>query len=361
MSGPPVYMPVWNYGLQRLPMLGKFLEQPVRTALLPARCNLNTGWVGWGEKASAKCAAWYAKRTGGRLIRLEDGFLRSFGTGDRFPALSLVVDDEGIYFNSTRPSALENLLNSSEDLLAGVGAEATLARSLMLTHRLSKYNHAPLLDTDALRPGDVQRVLVIDQTDGDLSVRLGGSGKDTFAVMFAAARRENPQATIYIKTHPEVSSGRKRGYLTHIRDGQRIKVLRMDVNPLSLIEQMDKVYVVTSLMGFEALLAGKPVTVFGMPWYAGWGVTDDRRVCPRRVRQHSVDVLFAAAYLRYARYLNPVTYQRGTIFDVIDWLVRQRRMAFPELDLENCTLRPPVFMHGNVAKRMGGLEEHANG
>lgn len=345
VTGSPVYIPVWNYGLQRLPMLGKFLGQPVKTALVPGRRNLNNDWVGWGEKASAKCADWYAKRTGGRVIRLEDGFLRSFGTGDRFPALSLVVDDEGIYFNSTRPSALESMLNSSDDLLAGIGAEATLARSLMLIHRLSKYNHAPLLNTHVLRSGDVQRVLVIDQTDGDLSVRLGGGSKDTFAAMLAAARSENPQATIYVKTHPEVSCGRKRGYLTHIRDDQHIKVLRMDVNPFSLIEQMDKIYVVTSLMGFEALLAGKPVTVFGMPWYAGWGVTDDRVVCSRRTRQHSVDVLFATAYLRYARYLNPVTYQRGTIFDVIDWLVRQRCMAFPGFTRENCTLRPSVPMN----------------
>jgi capsular polysaccharide export protein len=31
--------------------------------------------------------------------------------------------------------------------------------------------------------------------------------------------------------------------------------------------------------------------------------------------------------MRYTRYLNPTTRQRGSIFDVMDWLVRQRRMA----------------------------------
>jgi capsular polysaccharide export protein len=104
-------------------------------------------------------------------------------------------------------------------------------------------------------------------------------------------------------------------------------VLRQAINPLSLIEQMDRVYVVTSTMGFEALLAGKPVKVFGMPWYAGWGVTDDRQTCARRTRTRSVDELFAAAYFHYTRYLNPVTHQRGTIFDVIDCLVLQRDTA----------------------------------
>jgi len=81
---------------------------------------------------------------------------------------------------------------------------------------------------------------------------------------------------------------------------------------------------VTSTMGFEALLAGKPVSVFGLPWYAGWGATDDRQVCARRTRKRTVDELFAAAYFHYTRYLDPVTHQRGTIFDVIEWLVRQR-------------------------------------
>jgi len=90
---------------------------------------------------------------------------------------------------------------------------------------------------------------------------------------------------------------------------------------------MDRVYVVTSQMGFEALLAGVPVTCFGMPWYAGWGVTDDRVSCPRRTQKRSVAELFAAAYLHYTRYLNPQTHAVGTIFDVIDWLVRQRKMA----------------------------------
>jgi len=104
-------------------------------------------------------------------------------------------------------------------------------------------------------------------------------------------------------------------------------VLRQAINPLRLIEQMDKVYVVTSTMGFEALLAGKPVTVFGLPWYAGWGATDDRQSCARRTRTRSVDELFAAAYFHYTRYLNPVTHQRGTIFDVIEWLVLQRNKA----------------------------------
>lgn len=336
IAGALVRVPLWSYGLWRQPHLCQFLGRSVRVGVMPFCVDAAVYWVGWGAKPSATRAIWYAAWSGGISLQLEDGFLRSFGTGDNFPALSIVVDDLGIYYDSTCASALEVLLASDVDLMQGIATNVARARTLVLAHRLSKYNHAPLLESSALGTSDVQRVLVIDQTAGDMSVVLGRASADTFVQMLTAARAENPRATIYVKTHPEVTSGRKGGYLTQVQDGltdgQRTVVLRQAINPLSLIEQMDRVYVVTSTMGFEALLAGKPVTVFGMPWYAGWGATDDRQTCERRLpqagRPRSVDELFAAAYFHYSRYLNPVTHQRGTIFDVIEWLVRQRLATF---------------------------------
>lgn len=324
-----IRVPFWSVGLWRqLPFLSRVLERPVRLALLPSG---PAAWAGWGAKPSGRRAERHAARAGTPCLRLEDGFLRSWGTGEASPRLSVVVDEQGIYYDSTRPSALESLLASDADVLAGIAGDVARAKALVLEHRLSKYNHAPLLDQSMLREGDRQRVLVIDQTAGDLSVRLGGASAATFATMLEAARTENPHATVYVKTHPETSAGKKGGYLTHVQDDERTVVLRQAVNPLSLVEHMDRIYVVTSTMGFEALLAGKQVTVFGMPWYAGWGATDDRQACARRLpaagRRRSVDELFAAAYFHYARYLDPVTHRRGTIFDVIDWLARQRAAA----------------------------------
>lgn len=335
---------VFSCGILRLPFLSRFLDADVLKLGISSFGEVSAV-VGWGRRFTTRKAVVHAARLGLPYLALEDGFLRSFGTGQHFPPLSLVMDDKGIYYDSTCPSALEGLLASPVDLLNGIAADVARARVLVLDHRLSKYNHAPDLEGEqgrtrrsphpCLHPGGkgvnagagVTAVLVIDQTVGDMSVSLGGANSDTFAVMLAAARAENPHATIYVKTHPEVTSGRKGGYLTQVQDDERTVVLRQPINPLSLIEQMDRVYVVTSTMGFEALLAGKPVSVFGMPWYAGWGATDDRQSCTRRTRTRSVDELFAGAYFHYTRYLNPVTHQRGTIFDVIDWLVRQRAMT----------------------------------
>jgi capsular polysaccharide export protein len=317
---------ITSAGMQRIPFLEVFLRAPVRRVRHAAGTGLQAV-AGWGRKRSGRQAAALAASAGLPCMLLEDGFLRSWGTGDRFPPLAIVADDTGIYYDSTAPSALERLLASDADVLGPIRDQVLRARSLLLRHGLSKYNHAPELDPQVLRAGDTQRVLVVDQTFGDLSVGLGGANADTFLAMLAAARAENPQATIYVKTHPEVSAGRKSGYLATQQDDERTVVVRHPVQPHSLLRHMDRVYVVSSIMGFEALLAGKAVSCFGLPWYAGWGATDDRQSVERRGRRRSVDELFAAAYFHYTRYLDPVTRGPGTIFDAIGWLFRQQAMG----------------------------------
>ncbi len=330
----------------------------------------------WGRKPSATLAHVRARLLGKKVVHLEDGFLRSYRPGAAYPALSLVMDEEGVHYDCTRPSQLETLLNSSHDLSVPQQEEVL---QFLLQHRLSKYNHAPPLDTRLLRrfaprndgggllrgyaprndgggllrgyaprndyggllrrfaprnDGHCERseaILVIDQTFGDLSVTCGAASPHTFQAMLQAALDDNPDATIYVNTHPETTAGTKRGYLTHTPSHPRVVKLTQAVNPMQLLQQMDKVYVVSSTMGFEALLMGKPVVCFGVPWYAGWGATVDRcthsPAAPRRTRKRSVAELFAAAYLQYAHYLNPLTHQRGTAMDLMPWLVLQQRTA----------------------------------
>jgi capsular polysaccharide export protein len=50
------------------------------------------------------------------------------------------------------------------------------------------------------------------------------------------------------------------------------------------------------------------VTVHGVPFYAGWGLTIDRGPVPaRRTARRTLDELVAAALLLYPRYLDPLT------------------------------------------------------
>ncbi|QEY25642.1 capsular polysaccharide biosynthesis protein [Neisseria zalophi] len=291
---------------------------------------------GWGLRPSTRKARAYAKQYSLPYIALEDGFIRSLGLGAKgHPPLSLVVDDVGIYYDTNRPSHLEHLILSADSIAPEMLADAEKAISLIIQNKLSKYNHAPEFSDGLKRGSPSERpiVLVVDQTFGDMAVKHGGADEHTFYEMFQTALSENPDAEIWVKTHPDVLSGKKRGYLTDISlSDNRIRLLAQDINPISLLEKADKVYCVTSQMGFEALLLDKHVVTFGLPWYAGWGVSDDRHeALPDLIRENrrsprSVVQLFAAAYLQYSRYINPNTGEPGTIFDVIDYLTTARRL-----------------------------------
>jgi capsular polysaccharide export protein len=81
-----------------------------------------------------------------------------------------------------------------------------------------------------------------------------------------------------------------------------------EVSIASLIAMVDEVHVNTSLAGFEALLRQKSVTTYGVPFYAGWGLTTDRGPVPaRRSTRRTIDELVAASLLLYPRYLDPDT------------------------------------------------------
>ncbi|HDL1260506.1 Capsule polysaccharide biosynthesis protein [Mannheimia haemolytica] len=288
--------------------------------------------IGWGLRPSAVGARAYAQKHQLPYIALEDGFLRSLGLGVKgYPPFSLVYDDIGIYYDTTCPSRLEKLLLEKPLQDQEQIKLAERALSQILTYGLSKYNHA--LDFSEIPSAKEKIVLVIDQTFGDMAVKYGQASEVDFNKMLETAISENPEAQIWVKTHPDVLSGKKKGYLTDLPQyTDRVRIITEDVNPASLIKLCEKVYCVTSQMGFEALLLGKKVVTFGVPWFAGWGVTDDRNeavqllVQQNRRKDRSLLQLFYAAYFDYSRYINPNTGEKGSIFDVIDYLYKAKRL-----------------------------------
>ncbi|MDO5055540.1 MAG: capsular polysaccharide biosynthesis protein [Pasteurella oralis] len=315
---------IFSRGIKKIPNLAQFLaEFELSNSARNVDCVM-----GWGLRPSTKKARAYAEANNLPYIALEDGFLRSVGLGVAgYPPFSLVYDDVGIYYDTSRPSRLERLILApqSEALLA----EAERAMALICEYQLSKYNQAPDFSESVSAGKEI--VLVVDQTFGDMAVKYGQADESHFAQMLQAAMAENPAAEIWVKTHPDVLSGKKQGYLTNLSEyGDQIRLFTQDVSPLSLLNVVSKVYCVTSQMGFEALLLGKSVVTFGVPWFAAWGVTDDRHPNARALAQterrtpRSLLNLFCAAYLQYSRYIHPVAGKAGTIFDVIDYLHKMK-------------------------------------
>ncbi len=306
----------------RLPGFAELLGAPVVHRWAACDPAQSLGVIAWGRKPSAQRAERFAARHGLPLLRVEDGFLRSVGLGDADPPLSVVVDDVGIYYDAATPSRLESLVvaaHSADEL----GRAASLAAAWRRA-RVSKYNLAR--EYNGTLPE--RFVLVVDQTVGDASIRFGLADASSFARMLEAALDENPGAEVLLKVHPDVFAGRKRGHFDALTAGaaSRVRVLGEDVHPVGLLERAEAVYVVSSQMGFEGLLWGKPVRTFGMPFYAGWGLTRDELPAPARRRPATMENLVHAALIDYPRYIDPETGQRCEPERVIEWLGLQRRM-----------------------------------
>ena len=151
-------------------------------------------------------------------------------------------------------------------------------------------------------------MLVADQCFGDLSVSRGMAGAVSFIAMVAAARNENPDCAVLVKVHPDVASGRRTGFIPPAAlTDPRLRVIAADCHPLRLIAGAEAVYAVTSLLGFEALLHGKRVRCFGMPFYAGWGLTGDALAPPPRRGAARLEALVHAAFVTVPRYVDPAS------------------------------------------------------
>lgn len=240
------------------------------------------------------------------LIEVEDGFLRSQGLGaDCVPPLSITVDRLGAYFDPSRPSELEGLLQDGafdEDLLA----RARILRSVIVAAGLGKYEAG--LEGLGRPAGSRRHILVPGQVEDDRSVLTGGCGLVSNLDLLKRVREVAPEAYVLFKPHPDVLAGHRKGSISERACLELADEVVSDFPISSLIEMVDEVHVNTSLAGFEALMRDKPVTTHGVPFYAGWGLTRDLGPVPsRRTAKRTLDELVAATLLLYPRYLDPVT------------------------------------------------------
>ncbi len=316
--------------LLRFPLIGAALDTS-RMGSAELLTRPADGVIGWGQKPLARAAKQLAQMRGLPFWSLEDGFLRSVGLGKAGAhAVSIVADDVGIYFNAAKPSRLELLIG------AGIG-DHDLCRSRaiqkqIIEHRLTKYNHLPDYPF-SLAPTTGRRILLIDQVTADYSVSGAGADEQTFRRMLQEALTV-PGATVLVKSHPDIVAGFARGYLTQLAAEANVHIVTENISPHALLDVVDEVWTVSSQFGFDALIRSVPVKTFGVPFYAGWGLTTDwadspvaRAAFARRTRRPDLDSFVAAALLHYSRYVDPVTRKATTAEKAIERLIAWRHHA----------------------------------
>lgn len=279
----------------------------------------------------AECAAYKIE-----LLRIEDGFLRSVGLGAGFAkASSLAVDTCGMYYDPSRPSGIEDLLQNSV-LTDAQRDEGEQIRRRIVDLHLSKYNLKGT-ETFHVNAGARAIILVPGQVADDASVLNSmsatidvRSGESINLQLLRLARARNPHAYIIYKPHPDVLSGLRKGQLSEDAARKYANLVVCNVDITDVIETCHGIETISSLAGFEGLLRGKHVVTHGVPFYSGWGMTTDLASAPRRATRRCIDELTYIAFVIYTRHVHPVTGKACSIHALLDALHRQRASRFHE-------------------------------
>lgn len=283
----------------------------------------NSTVVVWGSKHLREYPGGDSLSDGDhKVVRLEDAFIRSVGLGAKLVRpLSWVIDDRGIYYDPRTPSSLENFLNSASFSTSDEERAAVLIRRL-IEDNVTKYN----VGASVWRRHEVKRlvILVPGQVESDASIRFGAGSIRTNLELLKAVRYENPEAYIIYKPHPDVLANLREVGKDEDSAREYCDEIVSDAVMAQLLDDVDEVHVMTSLAGFEALIRRKHVVVYGSPFYAGWGLTQDKQSHPRRGRSLSLEQLVAGTLIHYPTYVSLKTGYYMTPEEALDQLVDWR-------------------------------------
>jgi len=329
----PIYS--WNINIWKHQYISNLLEEK-KVYFVPSTLTSKKFNKRWKQKillnSKSEILIWgrdyptylddFIKKYQIKVTFVEDGFIRSIGLGSNYELpLSLNFDSKTLYFDATKESDLEVILQTYDFKNdKSLMTRAMTIKSKLLRYGISKYNHASQVNLyNIYGKKTKKRILVVGQVEDDASIKYGCNQKINNNDLVRIAYHENPDAQIIYKPHPDVLFKRRKA-LSNPKDVENISLVIKDSIPISqALETIDHVYTITSQVGFEALLRDIKVTTIGLPFYAGWGLTDEKQKCLRRTRKLTIDELFAGAYILYPIYFD--SKKRINIEDVLDKLV----------------------------------------
>jgi capsular polysaccharide export protein len=235
-------------------------------------------------------------------------------------AFGFILDDMGYYYDARQPSRLERTLNDPSFQLTD--EQRRRARALIdrvVAENITKYNKY----AGAAAKFEVENdaILVVGQKGGDASIHFAGANNRSFDDMLDAAVAGSDGRTVYFKKHPDTILG---ALNIDSKFGSGVVVLPDEVNIDSIIDRCSIIHTVSSQVGFEGLLRGKKVITHGMPFYAGWGLTEDRLPPQRRSQKRTIEDLFHVACLDLSVYVDAGTGKHIEMEEAIDMVLKMR-------------------------------------
>jgi capsular polysaccharide export protein len=228
---------------------------------------------------------------------------------------SLLIYTSSIHFDRERNSDLEQMIHSyipskSDDM------RVKRCVDFIKKYGVDKYNLTQN-KADLILDHSKENILVIGQVDSDDSIKYACRNAITSNQLVYFVKKRHPEANIIYRPHPEVLrnlQSDQENYLTL----KGICVLDESLSSLSSLlscKALQTVYTISSLSGFESLLYQKNVFVYGSPFYAGWGLTNDIETNDRGIA--SLNHLFYCTYIKYPTYICPLYGEKITIEEAL--------------------------------------------
>ena len=236
--------------------------------------------------------------------------IRSVGLGgDLYPPLSLLFDKKGIHYDASRVSDLEDQLqninvNYNEQM------RARKIIDLIIKLKISKYNLRLTKKINLPRTTLNKEVIgILGQVESDNSIIYGVPdntiAKSNYALV-EQVRKDYPESFIIYKPHPDTESGLRAKGTQDDSININADLIANKTSLEDLFNKVDRIAVFTSLGGFEALIRGISVITYGLPFYAGWGLTEDKLNnhiwAKRRTRRLTIEELTFITLIKYPFY-----------------------------------------------------------
>ena len=202
--------------------------------------------------------------------------------------------------------------------------------NLIIKLNINKYNLR--LNKEINLPNNIlnrQIIGVLGQVENDNSI-IYGVPEDTISktnfALVEQVRNDYPDAYIIYKPHPDTESGLRIKGTKDALINENADFIANKTSVENLFKKVDRIAVFTSLGGFEALLRGISVSTYGLPFYAGWGLTDDKLHnhiwAKRRTRKLTIEELTFIALIKYPFYSsfrhNSLTEVENIIEEIIE-------------------------------------------
>lgn len=235
-----------------------------------------------------------------KIIRVEDGFIRSAGLGVEFyKPYSLIFDDIGIYFDTGAGSRFSSLLTNSDFSDGLISRSKSLIKSIC-NHSISKYN----LSEKKLDIGNINMPirLVVGQVELDQSFINSASRFKSNLELLVHVREQFPESFIIYKEHPDISSGLRENHKGSSNFNGFCDLVVNKGDAVYILNKVDSVHTVSSILGFEALIRQVKVYTYGRSFYAGLGLTVDYGIEPLANNKRTLEQLVAVALILYPTY-----------------------------------------------------------